>query len=184
MRTQLGSNAVKNQSGAVLVVSLVVLLLLTIIVMSANRGVVLQERMTSALRETNLVFQSAETALVEAETFIETLSVASLASFANDGTNGLYAENYGPADYTASAVWQSGKYRAGSDVMNGYSSQYFIESLGEYTLAEVATDISLNNDYNQPDVEPIANVFRIVVRAVGPNGVTERIIAGYYSKTL
>ena len=175
----------KNQSGAVLVVSLIILLVLTIVVMSANQGVVVQERLTNAVRETNLVFQTAESTLVEAEAYIETLTTATLASgFSNTGANGLYAENYGPADYTDSSVWATGKFKAGGSVMSGYSSQYIIESLGEYTLVETAKDISLSNDYNQPDVEPIANVFRIVVRAVGPNGITERIIAGYYSVTL
>ncbi|WP_317932998.1 PilX N-terminal domain-containing pilus assembly protein [Halioxenophilus sp. WMMB6] len=171
-----------NQSGAVLIISLVVLLVLTVIVMSANRGVVVQERMTSAIRETNLAFQTAETALVEAEAFLDTIS--DLSDFSDTGANGLYTEGNGPADYTAVAAWTDSLTREANGMMDGYSAQYYIENLGEFTLAGLAKDISLSNDYNQPDVKPVAEVFRIVVRSVGPNGLTQQIIAGYYSRSL
>jgi type IV pilus assembly protein PilX len=57
-----------NQSGAVLLVGLIMLLLLTIIGLSSIRGADLQERMAGNLRDRNLAFQSTEAALRMGET--------------------------------------------------------------------------------------------------------------------
>lgn len=55
------------QRGAVLIVALIMLLLLTIIGLSGMRGTTLQENMTSNMREGNLSFQAAEAALRRGE---------------------------------------------------------------------------------------------------------------------
>lgn len=55
------------QRGAVLVVALVMLLLLTIIGMASMRGTALQENMAGNLRENNLSLQAAEAALRKGE---------------------------------------------------------------------------------------------------------------------
>jgi len=175
---------VKQQSGAVLIVSLIILLVLTVVVMTANRGVVMQERMTAAVRETNLVFQAAESALIEAEAAVESYTVANLADFVADGTGGKYSEGDGPADFSDATVWDSGKTIAAEVINEGYSASYFIESMGQVELVNEVKDISLQNDYSLPEASPMADVFKVVVRAVGPNGTTEQIIAGYYSTTL
>ncbi|GAA6167532.1 pilus assembly PilX family protein [Sessilibacter corallicola] len=171
-----------NQRGAVLIISLVVLTVLTIVVLSANRGVVIQERMTSAIRESNVAFQSAESGLVEAELFIET--IPGIAIFSDVGANGLYTQNNGPADYSDPAVWDPGITRLAAETAPGYETRYFIENLGAFAIGGIAQDISLNNDYSQPEIDTVAEVFRVVVRTVGPNGQPVRIIAGYYSANL
>ena len=53
----------ESQRGAVLIVALIMLLLLTIIGMSSMRGTSLQENMAGNLRESNLAFQAAEAGL-------------------------------------------------------------------------------------------------------------------------
>lgn len=55
-----------RQSGAALVVGLVVLVLLTLLGIAAMRTSALEERMAGNLRESNIAFQSAEGALREA----------------------------------------------------------------------------------------------------------------------
>ena len=57
----------EHQSGAVLVISLIILLLLTIIGLSATQVTGLEEKMAGNLRDRNLAFQAAETALREGE---------------------------------------------------------------------------------------------------------------------
>lgn len=52
-----------TQRGAVLIVALVMLLLLTLISLSSMRGTALQENMASNLRESNVSLQAAEAAL-------------------------------------------------------------------------------------------------------------------------
>jgi type IV pilus assembly protein PilX len=65
------SRAGKHQSGVVLLVALIILLLLTIIMITAMRMSSLEERMAGNMRNKNIAFQAAESALREAEAFID-----------------------------------------------------------------------------------------------------------------
>jgi len=60
----------KKQSGVALIISLVVLLLLTLITMTAMQVTSLEEKMAGNMKNRNIAFQSAESALREAETLI------------------------------------------------------------------------------------------------------------------
>ena len=60
----------RTQSGAVLVVSLVMLLILTLIGVSGMSSVTLEEKMVSNMQNANKSFQGAEAALNECETFL------------------------------------------------------------------------------------------------------------------
>lgn len=59
--------AYKHQSGVVLVVSLIMLLLLTLIGLSGMQSATLEEKMAANMRDRNLAFQAAEAALNDAE---------------------------------------------------------------------------------------------------------------------
>jgi type IV pilus assembly protein PilX len=78
-----------DQSGAVLIISLIILLLLTIIVGTAIQTTSLEEKMAGNLRDRNIAFQAAESALRAGEAF---LTQATLPSFTSTGTGGLYNE--------------------------------------------------------------------------------------------
>jgi len=58
----------RNQSGAALVVSLIILLLLTVLAISASNTSSLQERMAFNAQENNIAFQTAESGLASAVT--------------------------------------------------------------------------------------------------------------------
>ena len=64
-----------RQTGTVLVVSLIFLLLMTLLSTSAMRGATMQERMAGNARDYNLGFQAAEAALREAEDYLRTTAV-------------------------------------------------------------------------------------------------------------
>ena len=64
-----------NQQGAILVVSLMMLLLLTIIGITAMNTVTMEERMAGNLRDSNLAFQGAEAALRDGEGTLEALTL-------------------------------------------------------------------------------------------------------------
>ncbi|BFM08986.1 hypothetical protein GCM10025791_06620 [Halioxenophilus aromaticivorans] len=172
-----------SQRGAVLIVSLILLLVLTMVVLSANRGVVIQERATNAVRESNVVFQVAESALLEAEAHINSvMAAAGVAAFNDNGTNGLYAEGKGPSDYLAKTTWAKNNTKAAAQLSTaGYSASYFIEHLGEMAMPGQNIGVDLNNNYKQADEIPMANVFRVVVRAQGSQGTPVRMLSGYYS---
>ena len=66
MRTKLGYHNEFTERGAALVTSLVILVILTLIGVSALRNVTLSERMSGNLRDTNIAFQAAESCLASA----------------------------------------------------------------------------------------------------------------------
>ncbi|MDT3718951.1 PilX N-terminal domain-containing pilus assembly protein [Pseudomonas oryzihabitans] len=68
--------SVSGQRGAVLIVTLVMLLLMTLIALGSMRGTTLQERMASNSRDQSLAFQSAEMAQRQAEAFARTKGVS------------------------------------------------------------------------------------------------------------
>jgi type IV pilus assembly protein PilX len=86
-------NCNRTQSGVVLVISLIILLLLTIIGMSAMQTTSLEEKMAGNLRDKSLAFQMAESALRAAEVSLPIVSSA----FTNTGTgiSGLGSFGYG-----------------------------------------------------------------------------------------
>lgn len=66
----------KHQSGAVLAISLIILLLLTLIGITATQVTGLEEKMAGNFRDRNLAFQAAETALRAGEAEIEKSSLS------------------------------------------------------------------------------------------------------------
>lgn len=79
----------KKQSGAVLIVGLVIILVLSIIVLSATQSTVLQQKMSTNMRDKNLAFQAAESALNLGESFLNSATIDGLAGIFDD-TDGLY----------------------------------------------------------------------------------------------
>jgi type IV pilus assembly protein PilX len=91
-----------NERGAALIVALMMLLVMTVLGVSAARSTNLQERMAGNLRDSNLAFQSAERALREGETL---LRGATLPPFT--GANGLLTmqDGAGQASFWADDAW-------------------------------------------------------------------------------
>lgn len=91
-----------REHGAALIVALMMLLVMTVLGITAARTTNLQERMAGNLRDNNLAFQSAERALREGETF---LRGATLPPFT--GVNGLLTmqDDAGLASFWATYDW-------------------------------------------------------------------------------
>lgn len=85
---KLPSHTIKYQAGAVLVVSLIILVLLSILGVSSTLNTGLEERMAGNMRDRNLAFQAAESALKEAE---NTLLNNTPPTVSRAGVNGYYA---------------------------------------------------------------------------------------------
>lgn len=77
-----------RQEGVVLIVGLLVVLLAGILSLAAIRGSGMQESMAGNMRNYNIAFQAAESALRDGEIFV--FNTSPLPAF--NGVNGLYAE--------------------------------------------------------------------------------------------
>ncbi len=78
-----------KQSGAVLLIGLVMVMVLSIIAAAAVQTTLMQQKMTTNMRDKELSFQGAESALRAAEAYLDKTAVETLNS-AFDNTNGLY----------------------------------------------------------------------------------------------
>lgn len=123
-----GFSASRAQRGATLVVVLVLLLVMTLLGLASLRNTVLEERMTANLLDRSIGFQSAESALREAEVFLATGP-----AFPPAGCNpqGLCSR----PDPAATERWLDAGF---AGWVNGTSvdatlapPQYFVEALGE-----------------------------------------------------
>jgi len=88
--TRLSNRLPTHQTGAVLIVSLIMLLLLTLIGVTSMQTTSLEEKMAGNMRDRDLAFQAAESALTVAEATLNPVPPAVLPTFAAAGTGGFY----------------------------------------------------------------------------------------------
>lgn len=173
-----------RQQGVILVIGLIVLLVMTLIGLSAARSTLLEERMSGSNTDQNIAFQAAEAALRTGEL---TLQAPVLPNF--DGTGGRYrALEYvspGQAPYwkqwqaseasswNANAIAYTGMTGA-PGVLSQASARYYIEEfplvygLGESLAADAAVDE--------------LGFYRITARGVGISGTTSAIVQSTFKR--
>ncbi|HHW75840.1 MAG TPA: hypothetical protein GX399_02210 [Xanthomonadaceae bacterium] len=151
----------RRQSGAVLVISLLLLVIMTVLSTSAMQSTVLQERMAGNDRDRNLAFQAAEAALRDAEQYIQS-NVAPFAPFrptSFNGESGLYDSKSSPGSFSHyNDLSDSTKTRAfGAAALSGVAAQ------PRYLIELLAASCTGTND---------SALFRITARAWGANSNT------------
>lgn len=122
----------QRQQGATLVISLIFLVLLTLIGVTAMQSTILQERMAGNSRERNIAFQASEISLRDAEVYMIGKSVW---NFTTTCTNGLCAQGNAPD-------WKTYAWNGSKDVLSattvpsvGGQPRYFAEYAGQVKCA-------------------------------------------------
>ncbi|MDP1664343.1 MAG: PilX N-terminal domain-containing pilus assembly protein [Methylobacter sp.] len=155
------SSLKKRQSGVVLPISMIMLLLLTLISVTGSQVAGLEEKMAGNSRDSNLAFQAAEAALRGGETF---LTQATLPAFTATGTNGLYSEAGTPPQQ--SDDWSSFNTVTYSDASLGHTASaplYVIQQLK--AIGSGSLDAG---NYNENEL------YRITARGVG--GTSDAVV--------
>jgi type IV pilus assembly protein PilX len=167
-----------GESGSALIISLMILIVLTLLGLSAVRTTILEEKMAGNHREDNLAFQSAESALRDAEAFIE--SVASVNAF-ND-TGGLYSQATSDPDYFSTATWGATNSVGYSGTIAGVASQprYIIKYVGVISAGGAALNIG---GYGNQQAS-VLHAFRITARGTGGRDTTQAILQEYYGRRM
>lgn len=160
-----------RERGAALVVSLILLLIMTLLSLTAFQISKFEEKMAGNVRDKQMAFEAAEAALQDAEEYIST-SVSVLGAFDGNGTDGLYDDT--ETDLWKKVDWsgtQGGDMKAitysefsGDDVYS--NPQYVIELL---TLQVTDDDDSLNMDGTVGNNfgGGTGRFFRVTARGVG-----------------
>lgn len=172
----------KKQSGSVLVISLVALLALTLFVISGSQTVMVQEKMTAAVRDMHVSLEIAESGVRDAEQLIEALSDTN--GFSDAGLNGLYSKGNAPDDVFASTTWSTTNSAGATTktLSSGEVARYFIEYLGEQYAASNTSSVSIDG-YGETLESSDVHLFRIVARSLGRSGNTARVVESHYAKS-
>ena len=155
-----------RETGVALFISLVLLLVLTIIGVSAVQTTSLEERMARNSHDNVLAFQAAEAALREAENFLRN-NINSTATFTAAGTNGLWtAAQYNQAErWTQASIWTGANSVQIATAMTGVNQQ------PRYIIEWVATVQRAENPFLQGSsyatIFDRIEIFRITARGVG-----------------
>jgi type IV pilus assembly protein PilX len=179
-----------RQSGAILIVSLIILLLMTLIGITSLRTTTLEERMAGNMRDHMLAFEAAEAGLESAQQFIDS-SVVSLGAFDSDGSDGLYDDTI-PSDKTKS-IWEVIDW-TGSDGGNDNKAiiataiggiktppKYVIQHYGSI---EIDVDKTNMSGYGQNTGAGQVQMFEITARGTGGSDNAVVILQATYGKLL
>lgn len=168
----------KRQSGVVLAVSLILLLVVTLIAVSSMRGTMLEEKMAGNSLDRNLAFQSTESAVREAEISIE--GVASLGSF--DGSAGLFGLADVEPEFAAAATWTDATQHVVTD--NSFAAYQAPQYYAKHFTTVVGTEGALNlSGYGDNKGTGDVTIFKITARGTGGNADSaEVILRTYYGR--
>lgn len=168
-----------RERGAALLVSLMILLVITVLALSAANLSVLQERMAGNLRESNEAFNNAEATLREIE--------RRLIDIASGGTGGITvpprwgAMSLDDNDCTLSspngwADWQAAPWQTAP----GTGGQYLVIDLDKYVDAAGLPRAVSCQLMNADDPAKAGQNYLIVARATGPTGTGDVILQSIF----
>jgi type IV pilus assembly protein PilX len=191
MKNKLPIHNPARQTGTVLAVSLIILLVLTIIGISSLSTSSLEEKISGNFRDREIAFQAAEAALAYAEEFARE-NINSTSVF-ND-TNGYYSEGKGPKSINAldggpnnASSWWTG---SNSQVLPDSRKITYVKTQPRFTIEyrgdvgeEQGTDINVGA-YGESSGGGVISAFRITVRATGLSDNTWVVLQSFYGKRL
>ena len=163
-----------RQQGFALVVAMILLVVITLLALGALRSTTLQTRMAANLYDRGLAFQSAESALLAAQTVMsgnpDLTSIGGASCTPTDNACPLVPSNTWTTDATgwrgvdSSFLPNSSQYSA--------AAQYHVDYMGVKEVdADNEFDTGLKSDYDGQDAGGVntMNVYRVTVRS-NPNG--------------
>lgn len=168
-----------RQHGVALIISLLFLLVIVLLGVASIRTTTLEERMAGNAGDYNIAFQAAESALRDAEEFIETQPDLQLF----DNTGGLLSIDQNEPTQVFSAVhWTAANSKAYSDTIEYVATtpRYRIK----IRLANEPESNTLNiNGYGQSSPGPTSAIFRITARGTGATNNSQLVLQSHYGKT-
>lgn len=162
-----------HEQGAILVTALILLLVMTLIGVTALQTTTLEERMAGNAEEVNRAFQAAEAALREGEDYLEG---AALEDF--DGTVlGLYE----PTDASDAPIWES--VAVWDDGAKIYATDLYDITVPPKYIIEELDPVTQVGDSNNSDMAlEESGFYRVTSRANGANENVVVILQSTYKR--
>lgn len=169
----------RSQQGATLVICMIILVVVTILGVSNIQNVTLEEKMAANVKNRNMAFQSAETALRHAEDYLSNTAV--LPAF--DGSSGRFEQfdtdsakpiNWSTTTWTSSAA----KYSAPT----GHQDEIGGVAVAPYYVIEKLDSLVANVELESGQVADDDEFYRITARAVGGSSTAVVILQSIYRR--
>jgi type IV pilus assembly protein PilX len=163
-----GIQSSRKQRGAILVVALIFMVVMTMLILASIRGTVMQERMASNLYDRSLAFQATEAALREAERYVTVSPPKPTAA-------GCSAGDCNTPVAGAAPVWKTESNWTGAhSATDGHGHTIQVGSLPvppQFLIELLADDMPEVNICASTAIDPDAPCF------AGPEGLRYRITA-------
>lgn len=195
-----------RQKGSVLLISLMLLIVVTLLAFAASESVLQQEKMTNSSKESDLAMQVAELAMMDAQTALAGMTLATFNSgFSlkgdSTGTKGYYDGSTCTAadancyvnklqDPFANTTWANAITTASSiscgtaDTTCVLNGQYLVIKLAQIVVTNTGNNEVGSSDSSTsgapPAVPGITWVYKIMARGQGNNGQNARVLSSYY----
>ena len=172
-----------KQNGAILVVSLIMLLVMTMLAVSAMRSTTLEERMGGNSRNRETAFQAAEAVLRAGESSVEGNTTEPLAT--SDGSTDIWVLDAPDPDTSNATAWWKESTRDQSWWTTNavaYTSTLSGVGTGPRYLIEAADFVrdSLNVGSQQDESGQV--YYRVTARATGGNDLALALLQSTYAK--
>ena len=178
---------IRMQRGAALIVSLLILLVLTLLGVTAMTTSTQQEKMATNSREYNMAFQAAESALRDGESEVQNNSPAGYSADCTGGGNGnggLCLPSTNGVAIWSSIGWDSATSRAygaktGATALLDITipPRYIIEKLPPAVLPGQGGGISQGSCYG---CNPTVQNYRVTAQGSGANGTGRTMLQSVY----
>ena len=167
-------NSSKKQSGAVLVLGLVMLLVLSVLVIAGSKSTMLQQKMTSNFRDKELAFQSAESAVRTGETMLRGLTKAQVRNIIFDGSVGYY-------NYDKTRVLKEESNWAALNTFQSQAGLHQVKETPVYIIENI-TGVQAPGGSLQVPKTVEASYFRVTAKGKGGTDASLSIIQTIYKK--
>jgi type IV pilus assembly protein PilX len=168
----------RSHTGAALVISLVILLVLTVLGVAGMRSSTLEERMAGNARDRHMAFEAAEAALLAGEQHLR-VNVFFTDNFDTIGTDGMYNDSTSYSNIWQAIQWTDDDSLAyDGDVGTAAPPRFVIQHYD--TIAATADQLNLDN-YGQGTGAGAIGLFRITARGTGGSNETPVILQSTYA---
>ena len=172
------AQSMRHQQGAVLIVGLVLLLVLTVVGTSSLSTVTLEERMVSNMQNANKAFQGAELGLIDCETRVGSTTHNLLNTAVGMIDVGTYDAN--PNWWSNVSFWVDKTKSTVSSVIKGSTNPDGLQSEPVCVVEYVGDGrSSVTASYSPADAKP---VYRVTAFSFGANTNSQAVVESIYVK--
>ena len=172
-------NSLKQQRGGALITALSILLVMTVLGISAMSTSALQERMAGNARDAEVAFEAAEAALRAAETYLTVTPAATITATFNANTAGYYQAG-ATEQWMTEANWLTAVI-ANYPLAVSRQPRFIIQQVnatgGPASVAASLEPISYNN--NPPALAGTAGIYQITARGFGLSANSRVMLQSY-----